>query len=176
MNVINKITTIAITSLLVTGCVTKPPLRVVITTSPLDSVKTLKALEKGTSAIKGSALLRQRGGVVVTCAGMEVGLVPVTAYSVERFTALYGSERGGYRPANALGIKFEPDNEAVYQSLTRETRCDAQGYFKFDNVAQGDYFVVTSVTWRATATQGGWISQRVSLTEAETKEIVLTSN
>ncbi len=118
---------------------------------------------------------------MVTCAGMEVGLIPVTAYSAERFTALYGSERGGYRPANALGIKFEPDNEAVYQSLSRETRCDAQGFFKFDNVAQGDYFVVTSVTWsavagRATATQGGWISQRVSLTEAETKEIVLTSN
>lgn len=177
----NKIITLALTSLLVSGCVTQPQLRVVATTNALDPAKTLKALEKGTSAIKGSALLRQQGGGVITCAGLEVALNPVTPYSTERISALYGAVSGGYRSANAVRIKFEPDNDALYLSLMRKTRCDAQGFFKFDNVAEGEYFVLVGITWNtvingANAVQGGGVFQRVSVSDGETKEVVLTSN
>ncbi len=181
MNSIGKIITITCGSVLMTGCVTQPQIQVVRTTNPIDPAKTLAALKKGTSVIKGSALLRQQSGGVVTCAGNEVYLNPVTNYSTERVTVLFGSPSGGYRPANVTPIKFEPDNEVLYASLLRRTRCDAQGFFKFENVAQGDFFVSTNITWSIpaggglTSIQGGAINQKIPVLDGETKDIVLTA-
>jgi hypothetical protein len=182
MKTIAKYLFIAISAGFISGCVTQPQVRVVKTSNAIEPAKSLELLAKGTSAIKGSALLRQQGGGVVTCAGNEVYLNPVTAYSTERVTALYGSPNGGYRPANTTPIKFEPENDVLYASLMRKTRCDAQGFFKFENIALGEYFVITSITWGVpaaggvTSAQGGAINQRTTVLDGETKDIVLAAH
>lgn len=160
-----------------TACITAPQPTVVQTRMPFDGGQTLAALGKGNNTIKGSALLRQQGGGVVTCAGTEVILHPVTNYSAERISSLYGSYDGGYRPAIAGGVVFEPNNEVLYRSATRRVLCDAQGYFKFDELLDGDFYVVASVVWRVGhAPQGGGILRKVSVKNGEVKEIVLSAN
>ena len=69
---------------------------------------------------------------------------------------------------------FTNDNPAFYQA-TKESTCDAQGFFKFDSIADGDFFVVTTVRWSpgGYTYEGGTLMRRVSLKGGETKEIVL---
>ncbi|MBP7370582.1 MAG: hypothetical protein KA902_04010, partial [Arenimonas sp.] len=62
-------------SILLTGCMTAPTITL---TTPFDSDYAQKMLADGTNMVKGSALIRQAGGGVVTCAGNEVLLIPNT--------------------------------------------------------------------------------------------------
>ena len=165
----------AVGAFALSGCVATAPKKVSIA-SPFDPVLTKQMLEKGSNTIRGSALIRQRGGGVVTCAGQEVRLAPATPYSSERVRAIFGFEEGGYYPAfGSPPISFEGE-PPEYRALTVSTRCDAQGYFKFDQVANGSFFVNTIITWKVSdyVTEGGSITQRVTLSGGETKEIVLS--
>jgi len=162
-------------SALLGACAPMPPAKPIKIITPFDFEQTSKLLTKGKNAVKGSALLRQQGGGVVTCAGQEVQLIPVTGYSNERISVIYGSYEGGYNPITRQVI-FEEDNP-LYTSLRLRTRCDAQGYFKFENVGDGQYFAVTGITWTiANNPQGGSIAQKIQLQGGEVKEIVLTQS
>jgi len=47
--------------------------------------------------------------------------------------------------------------------------------FEFGFVSDGDFYVVTEVTWMAwDIPQGGYLMQRVTLAGGETKKVVLT--
>ena len=129
-------------------------------------------LRPGTNTIKGSGLIRQQGGGVVTCAGNEVVLIPATAYSTERMKAIYPSAEGGL---TVLGeIRFEP-NPPEYRTTVRTTKCDAQGSFVYDRVADGKFFVVSSVVWYVRdIRQGGNMMKSVTLSGGETKTVVLS--
>ena len=142
-----------------------------------DETEARKGLQAGKNAIKGSALIKQNNGGTVTCAGAGVRLIPVTAYSSERIFAYYkNTERGFYRMMFApTGSPFTNDNPAYYQA-TKETTCDAQGFFKFDGLVDGDFYVTTIVRWSSGSGysfEGGSLMRRVSLKGGETKEIVL---
>jgi hypothetical protein len=107
----------------ITGCAT-----VVKTNNKFDPEEFKAKLNaKGVNTIAGSALIRQLNGGVVTCAGQRVALIPVTAYSIERFNAIYGNDIRGFNPVGKK-FKFEPDYPE-YTKLQKETICDAQGFF-----------------------------------------------
>ena len=89
----NYIILIGVLALMV-GCVTAP--QKVVLNSRFDAEQTQEMLLKGDNTITGSALIRQQGGGVVTCAGNEVWLAPVTPYSTERVKHIYGSTTKGY--------------------------------------------------------------------------------
>lgn len=167
-------------SLILSGCITQPTVPTVKIKSAFDPGEAFLALEKGTNTIKGSALLRQRSGGVVTCAGTAVGLVPATPYAAERLRAVYGSREGGFRPYSAGELNFDPE-ESTYHAASIKTRCDALGYFKFENLKDGEYYVITWVSWDipdgryASRREGGGLGQRVLVKNGEVKEIVLTS-
>ncbi len=159
-------------SLILASCVS--PIPTVNISSMFDRYKAKKLLEDGNNTIKGSALIRQRGGGVVTCAGYSVYLFPETSYAKERITAIYGNTVRGYRDYSIYGVvRFEPDIPEYYE-LIKRTVCDAQGYFKFANVADGKFFVTTQILWEAgDSWQGGFLMQHVSVSDGETKEVVL---
>lgn len=147
--------------------------RVQITT-PYDGTEAKSLLKQGSNTVTGSALIRQKGGGVVTCAGNDANLIPATAYARERMHALYGSDSKGYRGGVTREVIFEPE-EPEYKENIRTTRCDAQGFFKFRNVADGQFFVVTSVLWSSGyVAEGGVLMQRVSLSDGQEEEIVLS--
>jgi len=125
----------------------------------------------GANTISGSGFMRQQGGNVVTCAGADVFLAPVTAFSTERTQIIYGNTQKG---TSQLPVVFA-NNPPGYLEYMRTTRCDAQGNFVFAKVPDGEYFVVTRVIWQVGYTQqGGQLMERVTVAGGEAKAIVLS--
>lgn len=140
--------------------------------SSFDASEAREMLKPGKNKISGSALVRQQGGGVVTCAGRKVHLVPATDYATERAMKLYDSVYEGYSTKN---VTFKPQTPSEYLSLTKSDVCDPQGYFTFSDLNDGEYFITTAITWIiGNSTQGGALMKHVSLEGGETKKVVLT--
>ena len=141
-----------------------------------DPQETARLLEPGNNTIKGSALMRQLNGGTITCAGREVHLSPVTSYSAERMLVIYKSAHRGYKRILVRSDRspFTNENDEYLRSARVKT-CDAQGFFKFENVADGKFFINTAVQWQINPyfLEGGVLMQQVAVTGGEIKEIVL---
>lgn len=156
------------------GCVT-PPQKYTMK-SKFDVVEADKLLKDGKNSVHGSSLIRQRGGGVVTCAGNEVILTPATEYATERMLVIYGNTERGYNPAmGGKNIVFE-NQHGLYGFNTKQVLCDAQGFFNFEKLADGSFYVVSQVIWESgrAGYEGGFIMQKVTLKGGESKEIILT--
>ena len=136
------------------GCNLAPVSNPIVTTSQFDASEVAYIHDHGANTIKGQAFLRQRNGNVVTCAGHVVLLIPIGTYSAERFGNLYGTTT---RAAQGIARLDEADPD--YARYTRETICNAQGDFQFDNVADGRYFIATRVLWETVGYGGTLLLQ-----------------
>lgn len=121
--------------------------------TPFDAAHAARLLADGPNTVTGRAWLRQRKGAAITCAGQPVYLVPATDYARVRIRALYGSEQRGARLDGRV-LNFSPDPDA-YSQRVRQTRCDADGRFRFERVASGRFFVTAVVRDRDGEHQGG---------------------
>lgn len=150
--------------------------QVVHPTSAFDMDEANKMMRKGHAIIEGSALVRQNGGGVVTCAGVEVSAIPATRYAQERMYIIYGNDEKGFRPLSAaFGQKVPPPAPATYLTAQRSAVCDAQGFFQFNDLAAGTYYIVTQIVWRVGASsQGGALLQKVTVSEMDIRRIVLS--
>lgn len=161
-------------SIALTGCATVAP---VTLTKTFDENAAKRMLEKGTNTIRGSALIRQRAGGVVTCAGRSVHLIPATDYATERVMTIYGNAERGFHSAG-FGSKKITFNEspAEYWRQSRQTICDAQGFFKFENISDNAFFITTNIVWKLNDyfLEGGALIQRVAVQGGEIREIVLS--
>lgn len=128
----------------------------------------------GDNAIEGTALLRTRGGEVRTCAALAVYAVPVTVYAKERMIHLYGNVRSGFAPVWSA-IEFTNDDPR-YNEHVRQSACDAQGAFRFRDLPDGEWFVVSSVRWEVPGAgyQGGSMMRRVRVGGGQTLELIMT--
>lgn len=163
------------------GCATVEPAPRPLVTS-FDPTELAWAKERGANRIEGDALLRTRGGDVKTCAGLDVRLLPLSNYTSEWVQRTYGRQDSGFRSqVRTLDPPLGMDRRI--QDFIAETRCNAQGRFSFDGLADGPYYVIARVTWEAPAVtggsaylagQGGELVQRVDVAGSETKTVVLT--
>lgn len=145
--------------------------------STFNEQQAAELLVAGKNSIKGSALIRQNNGGVVTCAGKPVYLVPVTEYATERMVAFYGnSNRGYFRMLVAPTQSHFENDDPRYSVQMRVATCDAQGFFKFEDVADGEFYVVTQVQWRINPyiLEGGAVMLKVGVNNGVTRDIVLT--
>jgi hypothetical protein len=154
------------------GCAVQPVAKINLSTK-FDKEEAQKLLKDGPNTIKGSALIRQAGGGVVTCAGREVRLVPATAYASERIGYIYNNGSSGFAPAYKQ-TQFS-ENETDYFVNVKNSMCDAQGYFKFEKVADGEFYVLTNILWRVNQynNEGGALMRKVKVNAGEIKEVVL---
>jgi hypothetical protein len=139
---------------------------------PTDVELATRRLEPGTGTIKGSALMRQRGGAVVTCAGNDVFLIPATDSGSRELRRIFGSEgyvrRGGDSTMGGGTLVAPPQPH-------RRGMCNAQGFFTFDRVKPGTWYVMTVVVWLAgDSYQGGTLLGTAHLVEGGEAEIVLS--
>ena len=178
-----KIISVIITAVLVVGCgststYTYKPYPKINISVIFDAEKASQLLAKGTNTIKGSALIRQSGGGIVTCAGNPVYLYPYTDYTNKRSSHIYGNSIKGYQKQYRVESIINRFNHTPlnYNTLRKETTCDARGYFKFADIANGDFYVTTKVIWHAGSylPEGGWLMQKVTVENDEVKEIVLS--
>ncbi|WP_123812187.1 hypothetical protein [Ottowia oryzae] len=166
-----KLLTITALSVALLGCAAAP--RKIEVSAPFNLEEAKAMLKPGKNSISGSAMMRQAGGGVVTCAGEEVNLVPETEYANQRIGKAYGSTDRGY--INVYQARIQIANPPGYLESTLKTRCDPQGKFTFKNVGDGNWFVVTGVIWLVGySTEGGMLMERISLKGGQNHEIIMT--
>ena len=129
-------------------------------------------LENGPNTIRGSALFNQVGGGTVTCAGRDVYLIPKSKFADERMQIIYGNLQGGLAATGSLPTADE-NQVAAYLAALKKTICDAQGFFKFENIADGQFYVQSTITWGEYGSQGGALMRPVTVAGGETAELVL---
>ncbi len=158
-------------SVFLTGCASRQPLT---PSNKFNPVLTKFLYENhGKSTIKGSAYLRKNSGEIVTCKGLDVGMIPVTPYSSERMQHIYSSTEQGYR-AFSRGIPEFTQTPDKYEQYVVKRVCDSQGHFTYENVGDGEYFITTSVQWKSgNEKDGGILMQKVKVSNRETKKVIM---
>lgn len=167
-----RILSVAVCLMLLTGCVGQ--------SVKIDSVFDPKAAEvihkQGEGRIDGHAFLKKPNGYVMNASGEVVWLIPATPYARERMNRLYAGKK--FMPANATN-RAETTDPKFYE-FTRKTKAESSGRFSFENVAPGEYFIVTNVTWKDSEndvfSRGGAIYETVTVTGKEEKIIRVVVN
>lgn len=157
--------------LLLGACASRP----VTVVARFDEVQATRLMQPGGNTIVGSALLRQRGGGVVTCAGREVHLIPLTEYAKEwaGYEFEWATVQTGVRPADWRANSYL--HQAGFIEQRRSANCDAQGAFRFENVADGQFYLTTDVSWIAgNAMQGGQLVRLIELSGSKRHDITLS--
>jgi hypothetical protein len=165
-----KILLLLLSAIILTGCANNKKM---VLNRPFDEKLAHEMLMPGKNEIKGSALLRQVGGGIVTCAGNQVFLMPVTERARQWTFITYGSDEKGYFDVSRGGYIFEGADKLF--SMVKTTNCDAQGNFIISDIADGQFFAFTRITWHSGGyIQGGTVMQKVSLSGAQKINIVLS--
>ena len=128
--------------------------------------------QKGSTKLAVHAFYRSKKGLVVYAAGEHVYLVPVTPYTEQRFRQIYGRAK----QADVLFLLFS-DSDPEYRKYVRSTKAESDGRCTFENVAPGEYFVTTSITYQPEDSflpEGDMIYERVKVAagDKEVKVIV----
>ncbi|MFI4910234.1 MAG: hypothetical protein ACIAQZ_01060 [Sedimentisphaeraceae bacterium JB056] len=153
---------VLIATLLIQGCAVKPVQRIPFPVSEYNSLQ-----KEGTGVVVGQAFLRTRGGDIKTAAGQDVFLNPITSYSKQWYNVAYKEKKP----------MTEPD--PLYSDYIYTKVADADGRFTFKDVPPGDYYLTTNVLWEIPAgysmvKQGGLVTKKITVTNGETVEIILT--
>jgi hypothetical protein len=122
----------------------------------------------GKATLEGEAFGKTRGGEVKTCAGEKVLLAPDTDYDVQVITAfLFVDTKNTLRMAGPAAKYW------------KETICDSQGKFTFEDLPAGKWIVITSVRFQISdlSNQGGLMAKRVTtIDNKKVKVIIPTEN
>lgn len=128
--------------------------------------------KNGDAIVTGQGFMRTRGGDVKVAAGSKVVLSPVTSYSKQFVDIMI-------RKTNSYSV-LDPElpDIRIYEYI-KETIADAEGKFKFINVADGNYYVYTYVFWESPTShglekQGGWVWQEVKVFSNKENHFILT--
>lgn len=128
-------------------------------------------LERGPNTIEGKAAVRYEDGGLASCAGDAATLVPDTAYTRARLNRLYGGRRDFAPISTAPRLPRDPQ----YETYVRHAPCDAEGRFRFDQVADGTYVVVAALRQPGESrSEGVSVRQAVGVRGGETRDILLT--
>ena len=143
--------------------------------SAFDAQEAAYIHDTGANVVEGRVFVRLWTGEGVPCRDKAVLLVPRTAFSEERIEYLYGGTRepGLRRHLQSSRKLAAPDPE--YREYMRKALCNQSGEFRFDDVADGAYFVIGGAAWKETV---GWVSismmQPVDVEGDELVKMVLT--
>lgn len=129
----------------------------------------------GKNSVEADGVLRTVGGEVKTCAGLDAHIVPATNYTRGLMTRIFGNVDGGMARPNQLDVDTAADPRL--SRYWKHSVCNAQGHFAFSHLPDGDYYVLTVVTWDVPAlysTEGGLLMQKVHVEGGDTASVVLT--
>ncbi|KAA0911859.1 DUF4198 domain-containing protein [Pusillimonas sp. ANT_WB101] len=168
-------------SLSISGCTVQTKNSIVNVMGEFDERLAKNQIQEGTGTLNGSAFLLQRGGGVVTCAGRDVELIPVTDYAADRLRWIYGRApaagevvRTDFMGMDRVNAQFTPDIPG-YHTHKRVTKCDAQGEFSFQGLKDGQYFVIASVIWFVPSPQGGLLATKVKVSNGKAAKVIMSS-
>jgi hypothetical protein len=131
----------------------------------------------GTSTVAGTAFLKLADGSIKDCAGFNIELLPVAAYSRERITNTYGNDQQGQILLEQDPPKFTPDVPEYHQMVIKGA-CDSRGAFNFNAVPAGDYFVMAFIIWDDLSAPtprkaGGGVMKRIRVPPGSRVDVLL---
>jgi hypothetical protein len=168
-----------------------PPVPAALIAPPFSAAEAAWAKAPGPNRLTGAAATRTQNGDAKTCAGLDVALIPQTPYTRAVFhqvfferavpdaAAIESVPIGDWR---ALSAPVLAATDPAQRDLDRHTRCDGAGNFEFDDLPDGDWFVVAAVIWIApkpyspgrTIEEGEMMLARVRTVAGHTARVVLS--
>jgi len=160
-----KIGLIAFVTSALYGCAV--PQQQVLPRIPFPAAEYAALPTQGTGSLTGQVFMKTIGGDVKYGAGSSVYLLPATSYSSQWYTENY---LGG-KPLST------PDSRAEQGQLV--TQADGTGYFTFNDVPPGKYYLSSTVTWQAPTQyglmpQGGVVAKLVNISDGKQVREMLT--
>ena len=126
------------------------------------------ALKPGAGVIAGQGVLRAQGGILMPATGEAVTLVPRTPFT-DDIVAATRTEGLFERYENA---KRPP----AYEKYRRVVIADDRGYFRFENLPAGEWYIVTRVLWLTSdqlgqsILNGGLMWGQITLKDGEVRD------
>lgn len=167
----------AISATLLSGCgnmfwgVAKPETYVPV---KFDAVEYQKYSVAGTGKVSGQVFAKTNGGDIKKGAGEHVLLMPATSYGQQRIDEEF-----------TLGkLATTREDERLIQ-FNKTGVTDGEGRFTFEKVPEGDYFVVSRVSWNVVMSsslgpynspQGGRVWRKITVKNDETTQAILNFN
>lgn len=102
--------------------------------------------------IEGRGLLT-REGQTRTCAGQEARIIPADRDADAFLRQAFGPSRKGL----ILSTQW---SGMPFRGAPPVTLCDDQGYFRFSNVPDGDYYLAVVVSFEVPSSRGAYLEQR----------------
>jgi hypothetical protein len=156
------------------GCATQPATPVAVhpvVAHPFNPNPARYILEHGPNTIEGQAVVQYEAGGPASCAGDVATLVPDTAYTRARLNRLYGGSRNFALISTAPRLPRDPQ----YETYVRHAPCDAEGRFRFNEVADGSYVVIAALRQPGERrAEGVSVRQAVTVRGGETRQVLLT--
>jgi hypothetical protein len=141
------------------------PGQVYVMRSTVDEAELAPYLGRGSGTIEGQAVVGRGNGETETCRGTGVLAVPAIDYVREGYEAA----RDGYVVEN-------PPNPLL-RDVVRKADCDRDGYFTFDGLPDGEWFVSTEITWRDEGDRrGGTFGKIVDVYPRETTRVFISGD
>jgi hypothetical protein len=174
LNTLKQIFSLILTAGIV-GCL--GPLPPTTVKSTFNEREVSEQLKIGNNSIIGQAFIQNNNGEVITCSGNDVFAFPDSGYAREIFQKII-MKNGFFRSTAKIGLNWfdaRVDKEK-FLNATHKTQCDTQGNFRLDRLANGKWFVVTSVLWHPNKalTFGGDFVNNISVYNGQELEIVMT--
>ncbi len=149
--------------LLAGGCASEPVHQIL---TPFLDTDFATWKQPGPYTITGQAFYKQPEGPVITCAGENVSLMPLTGYNMELSKLL------------ETGKGFPVNYERRAQKYDHKAMCDGAGRFTFEGLPALNWLLITRVSWQENGTfafvpyvggptdKGGWLFQEIQIESA----------
>jgi hypothetical protein len=128
------------------------------------------SVRRGKNLVSGQAFLKTRGGDVKTAAGNLVLLNPATSYSTQFVDVIIKKLHG-------IGTVLTPETPDIrLDKFLKQTTADGDGRFEFHDVADGEYYLYTTVVWEAVGQrQGGWVYKKITVSSQARNNYILNT-
>ena len=97
----------------------------------------------GENAVTGRVAYRSKAAGGYSCAGGSVALTPEAPFSAARTMRLYGSVQHAVTSPETVRARSAEDGAPPYASFVRSATCDAEGVFRFTDLPDGGWFLIT---------------------------------
>ncbi len=119
----------------------------------------------GKASLEGEAFVKTENGEVRNCSGESVFLAPYTPFDMDVITAFF------------FHIDLALKKAGPAAPYWRESSCDSQGKFTFEDIPAGTWIAITIVRWgNSSHTEDGQLAKKVDLRSGKNRIVMNMKN
>lgn len=124
----------------------------------------------GSASLEGEAFVKTENGEVRNCSGESVFLAPYTPFDMDVITAFF------------FHIDLALKKAGPAAPYWRESSCDSQGKFTFEDIPEGTWIAITIVRWGNSGrvigghSEGGQLAKKIDLRSGKNRIVMNMKN